>query len=73
MRYNLNTYVILTTAVQTMKTPENTTFTVYLFTIMYAKNTAWDRIRPVGNGQSLLVPPVRNYSTIESVADDPDK
>lgn len=60
-------------AVQTMKTPENTTFTVYLFTTMYAKNTAWAKISPVGHDQCPLVTQVRNYATIESVAEDPDK
>lgn len=56
-----------------MKTAENTTFTVYLFTTMYAKNTAWDKIKPVGHDQHQLVTPVRNHCTIERVADDPDK
>ena len=33
-------YMILTRTVQTMKTAVNATFTVYLFTTIYAKNTA---------------------------------
>ena len=65
-------YMILTTTVQTMKTAVNATFTVYLFTTIYAKNTAWAKMRPKGNRQRPSVTPDK-APTIESVADDPDK
>ena len=53
----LDAYVSLTTTVQTIKTPANATFTVYLFTNMYAKNTAWEKTRPRDHGQR---PPIND-------------
>lgn len=56
-----------------MKIPENTTFTVYLFTTMYAKNTAWDKMRPIDHDQLPQITPIRGHVTVESVANDPDE
>ena len=53
----LDTYVILTTTVQTIKTQTNATSTVYLFTDMYAKNTIWEKTRPKDHGQR---PPIND-------------
>lgn len=68
-----HTYAIFTTAVQTIKTAVNPTFTVYLITTMYAKNTAWANMRPTGNSQRQPVITVQSHLTIQRVADNSDK
>jgi len=69
----VRTYMILTITVQTTKTPVNATFTVYLFTTMYAKNTAWAKVRPRYHGQHPLVTTVESHLTVKSVANNPNK
>ena len=68
-----NTHASLKTAVQTMKTPEKTTFKVHLFTTMYAKKITWDKMRPINPDQRPQNLQIREHITIESVAGDPDE